>query len=111
MLFKPNRWGQNARNGLLSEFHGVMCVLDLGLSREARAQACSVRSFSFEDKLPCIQIEIIIVFKDASGFNPLLLFRAVACMLVKGVVEPKERFDLDVGGVIEVLTPIGLPPH
>ena len=87
-----------------------MCVFDLGLCREARAQACSVRAFGFEDKLPCIQIEIIIVFKDASGFYPLLLFSTFACMFVKGVVKPKERFDLDVGGVIEVLVPIGLAP-
>ena len=97
-----------ARCGLFSDTRGVVCVLDRG--GEARAQACSVRSFSFEDKLPCIQIGIIIVFEDASGFNPLLLFRAVACMFVKGVIESEEPFGLDVGGVIEVLAPLGLAP-
>ena len=84
----------------------MVCVLDLGPCGEARAQACSVRSFGFGNKLPCIQTEIIFVFKDASGFYPLMLFSAVPGMFVN----PKELLDLAVGGVIEILAPVGLVP-
>ena len=86
----------------------MVCVLDLSPGGEARAYTCSVRSFCLEDQLPCIQVEVIVVFKDAPGLDPFLLFRSVPGVFVKGVVIAKELFDLNVGGVVEILPPVGL---
>ena len=59
-----------------------MSFFNLGLGREARTQTSSVGAFGFEDELPCIQVGVVIVLKDAYGFNPLLLLRSVGGVFI-----------------------------
>ena len=77
---------------MLSETDGLVISFNLGLSREARTQTSSMGAFGFEDELPSIQVGIIVVFKDASGFSPLVLLRAVGGVFIQRVVEAKGAF-------------------